>query len=129
MGCDNTQSSDQTADGNVDHHSLLSVLGAEPEGNDNTCDNDDACKAEKAWSNDPFLHILDARNGRLFGRVYRDNNRSDDAVETAYFSDKAQALLQEYSGQDSAYNDGEGAHGRHEDGVGESVCDKITTRC
>lgn len=128
MGCDNTQSSDQTADSDVDHHSLLSVLGAEPESNNNTCDDDDTCIAEKTWSNDPFLHVLNARNRRLLGCVYCNYNGPDDAVETAYFSYKAQAFLQEYGGQYSAYDDGEGAHGGYEDGVGEGVCDEITTR-
>ena len=96
--------------------------------NNNTCDDDDTCIAEKTWSNDPFLHVLNARNRRLLGCVYCNYNGPDDAVETAYFSYKAQAFLQEYSGQYSAYDDGEGAHGGYEDGVGEGVCDEITTR-
>lgn len=128
MGCDNTQPSDQTADGDVDHHGLLSVLWAEPESNDNTCDDDDTCIAEKAGRNDPFLHVLDARHRRLLWRVHCNDNRSDDAVEAAHLSNKAQAFLQEYSRQYSADNDGESAHGGYEDSVGESVCDKITAR-
>jgi hypothetical protein len=99
LGCNDTQSSDQTADGDVHHHRLLTVLGTEPECNDNTCNDDDACIAEKAGRNDPLLHVLDARNRRLFGCIYCDNNRADDAIETSNFSDKTQALLQENGGQ------------------------------
>jgi hypothetical protein len=101
----NAKSSDQTANGNVNHHGFLSVLWAEPESGYSARNDDDTCIAEKAWCDDPFLHILDFGNSRLLWGVYGDNNRANDAVKTAHFSYKTQAFLEKYGGQYSTYDD------------------------
>lgn len=125
LGRDYTEASNQTADSQVDHHGLLSILGAEVEGDDKAGDDDDTGEAEEAGRNDPLLHVLDGRHGRLFWGAEGDDDGAHDAVEAADFADEAQALLEEDGGEDSADDDGEGTHGRHKDGVCEGVCDEI----
>jgi hypothetical protein len=130
LGCDDTQSSDQTANGDVHHHGFLAILRTEIERNENGCNNDDTCITQKARRNDPLLHVLNARDRRLLWCVHGNDDRSNNAIETSDFSYETQALLQKYGRQYSAYNNRQGSHRCYEDGVGKGVCDKVTyLRC
>lgn len=125
LGGDDTEASNHTADRDVDHHALLSVLGAQPEGDYGGGDDDHAGVAEKAGGYDELLHVLDVGDGRLFGGIDDDDDGADDAVEAADLTHKTQAFLQENGRQDGAHDDGESAHGGDEDGVDEGVCDEV----
>ena len=93
-----TQSSNQTANRDVHHHRLLAVLGAKIERNEHAGNDHNARVAEKARRNDPLLHVLYPCDRGLLGSIDGNNDRSDDAVETADFSNKTEALLEEDGG-------------------------------
>jgi hypothetical protein len=126
LSCNNTKSSDQTADGNVDHHGLPAVFWTQPQSNDNTSNDHYARVAEEAGRNDPLLHVLDTGDRRLLRGVYRNDDGPDDTVETSDFADKTQTLLQKNGGENGAYHDGQGSHRCDEDGVGKGISHEVT---
>ena len=101
---------------------------AKPEGDYDTGDNNDARIAEETRRKDPFLHVLDASDGRLFRSINGNDDGADDTVETTDFSDETEAFFQEYLGQNGANDDRQCTHGRDKNGIGKGICDEITTR-
>lgn len=106
----NTETADQAADGQVDHHGAFAVFGPKVEGDDGAGDDDDTSEAEEAGRNDPLLHVLDGCHRRLLWGAECDDDGADDALETAHFSNEAEALFEEYGGENGADDDGESAH-------------------
>jgi len=125
LGSHNTETSNETANRNVHHHGLLSILGTQIQSNNSTCDDDDAGEAKEARRNDPFLHVLNAGHRRLLRGIHGDDDGSNDAVEATHLTNKAQTLLEEDGREYGTDDDREGTHGSYEDGVSKGVGDEI----
>ena len=121
----NTQTANQTTNGQIDQHALLAPLGRHEEMHAYASHKDDAGIREKTRRDHVVLHFLDIAHGGLLGGVDHDDNGADDAGEAADFAHETQSFLQEDCAQDCRDDYGECAEGCDEDGVRESVCDKI----
>lgn len=122
---DDAEPTDPAANGDVDEHIFLAVLGRDEEGRQGSTDKNDTCVAQETGLYDIMLHLLDIGDRRLLGRIHDDDDGANDAQKTSDLADHTQALFQEDGRADGANDDGQGAQGGDEDGVGEGVGDKV----
>jgi hypothetical protein len=102
----NAESSDETADCNIDKHGFLSVFRSQPECDDSTANNDDPGVDEEARRNDQMLHVVDVVDRGLYGSVGRNDDGANDALEASDLSDETKTLFEEDGGENGADNDG-----------------------
>lgn len=108
LGSDNTQTSDERTDGQIDHHALLAVSRTDVPGDNGRADDDDAGVGEEAGGNDIVLHVLDVGDCALLGGVESDNHTAQDAEEAGHPADEAQPFLQEDPAEDCSDHDSQG---------------------
>lgn len=121
----NAQSADPTADGNVHHHILGTILWPQPKCDNSAADDNDARIAQKQRMYDEALHVLDVLNSRCLWCIHDDDNRPNDTQKTSNLADHAQALLQENGRQDGGDDDRQGSQRGDQNGIGEGVRSEI----
>merc|ERR1711881_197131 len=125
LNAGHTETSNETAYRQVDQHALLAVFWTQPQGNDRAAYEYDTHKRQEARRDNKILHVLDVLYRSLLRRIGRNHNRTNDTAETAHLADKAQALLQEYTRQDSRNHDCQCPQRCDQDGIGKQISSKV----
>ena len=125
LGCNDTQPSNETANGNINKHALLAVPRANPERGECRAEDDNPRIRQEAWCNDIFLHLLDIGSSTLLGGIDGNDYGANNTLEAADLAHKAQSLFQENCTQNGSNDNTQRTKRSDEDGVDESVCDKV----
>lgn len=125
LGSNDTQPSDQRANGNVNHHALLPPPWCHVPCDSHASENDDSGKGEEARGNDIVLHVLDIAHRTLLGSIQGNDHTANDTQEAAHPSHEAQPFLQDPPTEDGRDHDGESTQRRDEDGIDEHVGRKV----
>lgn len=129
LDADHTETTDETAHGNVHHHGFLSISWTNPKSYEGARKNDNSRVTEKSRRDDEFLHVLNGIHSTLFRRIGCNNHGPNNALEASNLAHKTQTLFQEYSRQNGADNDGKGAERGDENGIGEKIGCKVANFC
>lgn len=97
-----TETADERADGNVDEHVLLAVLGCKEEDEHERGSNADAGPCEETGSKEELLKLGDLAPSMVRGRVDGDDDASDDAEETPNLAKESELFLEEDGREDGA---------------------------
>lgn len=121
----NTESSYQTADGEINKHAFVAITGTSPESSKNASDDYHAGVDQESWSDYIVLHLLDIGGGGLLGGIQGNDDGANDTLKAADLSYEAQTLFEKDGRQYRSDDNTQGTKWSDQDSINEGICNKI----